>query len=81
MTTLIALGHMMESYNHAVAPDSKCGAWLKFIEECRDDLHRLPGSGEGAYFVPDGFWDYWSRVAAGESLDFDPKSGDEVFRA
>ena len=81
MTTLIALAHKMESYNHAVTSDSKCVAWQKFIEECRDDLHRFLCSDDAGDFVPEGFWDYWSCVAAGESLDFDPKSGDEVSRA
>ena len=81
MTTLIALAHKMEIYNHAVAPDSKCVAWQKFIEECRDDLHRLPWSDDAGNFVPEGFWDYWSCVAAGESRDFDAKSGDGPSRA
>ncbi len=81
MTTLIALAHKMESYNHAVASDRKSLAWRRFIEECRDDLHRLPWSDDAEYFVPEGFWEYWSHVAAGESLDFDPKSGDELSRA
>ena len=48
----------------------------KFIEECRYDLHRLPSSDKADYVVPEGFAQYWSLVAAGESRDFDPKSGD-----
>jgi len=51
MTTLIALTRRMESYNHAVAPGSKCPAWQKFIEECRCDLHRLPWSDKAENFV------------------------------
>jgi len=76
MTTLIALTRMMESYNHAVAPESECLAWRKFIEECRCDLHRLPWGDEAENFVPEGFAQYWSLVATGESRDFDAKSGD-----
>jgi hypothetical protein len=75
MTTLIALARMMESYNHAVAQESQCVAWDKFIEECRYDLHRLPSSDKADCVVPEGFAQYWSLVAAGESPDFDPKSG------
>ena len=55
MTTLIALTRMMESYSHAVAPESECLAWQKFIEECRCDLHRLPWGDEAENFVPEGF--------------------------
>jgi hypothetical protein len=76
MTTLIALARMMERYNHAVAPMSNCLAWQKFIEECRCDLHCLPWGDNADCFVPEGFTQYWSLVAAGESGDFDPKSGD-----
>jgi len=76
MTTLIALTRMMESYSHAVAPTRECAAWQLFIEECRCDLHRLPWSDDADNFVPEGFAQYWSLVATGESRDFDPKSGD-----
>ena len=55
MTTLIALARMMESYNNAVAPKSKCPAWQQFIEECRCDLHRLPWSENADCWVPEGF--------------------------
>jgi len=81
MTTLIALTRMMESYNHAVAPESKCSAWRRFIEECRCDLHRLPESENADLLVPEGFAQYWSLVATGESRDFDPKSGDYLASA
>jgi hypothetical protein len=76
MTTLVALARMMEQYNNAVAPQGQCLAWRKFMEECRADLHRLPSSETAHWLVPEGFAQYWSHVAAGESLDFDPKSGD-----
>jgi hypothetical protein len=76
MTTLIALTHAMESYNNAVAPGRECLAWQKFIEECRCDLHRLPWGDDADNFVPEGFAQYCSLVATGESRDFDAKCGD-----
>jgi hypothetical protein len=81
MTTLIALTRMMQSYNHAVASERECIVWQKFIEECRYDLHRLPWSDKANNFVPEGFAQYWSLVATGESRDFDPKSGDYLAAA
>jgi hypothetical protein len=76
MTTLTALTRMMESYSHAVAQTRECEAWRLFIEECRCDLHRLPWSKDADCYVPEGFAQYWSFVATGESRDFDAKSGD-----
>ena len=70
MTTLIALTRMMESYNHAVAPTRECAAWRLFIEECSCDLHRLPWSDDADCYVPEGFAQYWSLVATGESAGF-----------
>jgi hypothetical protein len=75
-STLIALARTMERYNHAVAPKSNCLAWQRFIEECRCDLHRLPWGDNADCFVPEGFAQYRSLISAGESRDFDPKSGD-----
>jgi len=74
MTTLIALTRRMESYNHAVAPGSKCPAWQKFIEECRCDLHRLPWSDKAENFVPEGFAQYWSLVAEAKAEISSPKA-------
>lgn len=81
MPTLSELARVMESYNRAVAPDRECQAWQIFIEECRRDLHRLPWSENTELFVPEGFAQYWSLVAAGESRDFDPKSGEYLERS
>ena len=81
MTTLRTLTHMMERYNDAVAPGSKCIAWQLFIEDCRCDLHRLPWSEAADLFVPEGFAQYWALVATGESVDFDPESGDRLASA
>jgi hypothetical protein len=76
MTTLVALAHMMERYNQAVAPMGKCEAWQRFVEQCLWDLHRLPWSEKAMFVVPEGFAQYWMHVAAGESRDYDPASGD-----
>ena len=76
MTTLRTLTRMMGRYNRAVAPGSKCIAWQLFIEDCRRDLRRLPWSDAADVVIPEGFAQYWTLVAAGESRDFDPESGD-----
>jgi hypothetical protein len=76
MRTLRALTRMMERYNRAVAPGSNCAAWQLFIEACRYDLHRLPWSESAELVAPEGFAQYWTHVALGESLDFDAESGD-----
>jgi len=81
MITLLALTRMMERYNNAVAPGSKCTAWRTFIEACRSDLKRLPWSERAELFVPEGFAQYWTLVATGESLDFDAESGDSAREA
>ena len=81
MTTLVALTRMMAQYNHSVAPWDQCVAWRIFIEECRCDLRHLPWSDDAEFFVPEGFAQYWSLVAMGESKDFDPKSGDRLSSA
>jgi len=76
MTTLRALTRLMENYNYSVAPGSRCIAWQLFVDECQCDLRRSPWGGAAELVVPEGFAQYWTLVAAGESRDFEAETGD-----
>jgi len=82
MTKLSEVATAMHKYNSSVAYGSECEAWGDFYNDTISTLGANPhdpydADGEPVE-VTEEFAEYWLKVAAGESPDYDAETGGHI---
>jgi hypothetical protein len=78
-TMLKTINDEMWSYNQAIAYGSECNAWGDFVADSFDQCGVAPWADEtGTIETSPDFAQFWLAVAAGQSPDYAPDTGDRI---